>query len=198
MGLKLDYIEGQTPLDEDEKEGLLISSITTQQELNEFEQQNIERAIEWTLQRRTKKELILTEKFIRDLHRKMFGDVWAWAGEFRQSNKNLGEDWKQIPVLFKQLTDDCLYWITHKTYSEEEISIRYKHRLVSIHCFSNGNGRHSRLMADVLITQVFGKPVFSWNRADLNRKGGSRSDYLKAIREADRGNIKPLMEFART
>lgn len=198
MGLNLDYLEGQTPLAEEEKEGLLIPFITTQREMDEFEQQNIEKAMEWTLNRKSQKEQILSEKFVLDLHRKMFGEVWAWAGEFRRSDKNMGVDWKQISVSLKQLTDDCLHWIERKSYPEEEIAIRYKHRLVSIHCFSNGNGRHSRLMADVLISRVFGKPVFTWGSANLNRTGESRSNYLKAVKEADRGNIKPLIKFART
>lgn len=197
MGLNIEYIEGQAPLNDEEKEGLLIATVTTQEELNEFEQQNIEKAIEWTMQRKFKKENIIAESFVCELHRKMFGDVWKWAGEFRKSDKNLGGDWKQIGVLLRQITDDSLFWINNKIYSEEEIVIRYKHGIVNIHCFPNGNGRHLRLMADVIVNQIFGKPVFTWNQENLNKKGEPRSNYLKAIREADKGNIKLLMEFAK-
>ena len=198
MGLGFEYIEGQTPLDEEEQEGLLLSTITTRNDLDEFEQLNIEKAIEWTMNRKFKKDKVLTEDFVCTLHRKMFGDVWKWAGKFRKSDKNLGVDWKQIGTSLKQLNDDCLHWIKHKTYAEEEIAIRYKHKVVSIHCFSNGNGRHSRLMADVMASHIFSKPVFTWNQRNLNKKGEPRNNYLKAIKEADKGNIKLLMKFAKT
>ena len=198
MGLELDYTEGQTPLDEEEKEGLLIPTITTRGELDEFEQQNIEKAIEWTLGKKFKQEKIFTKEFVCELHRKMFSDVWKWAGEFRHSNKNIGCDWKQVGIQLKQLNGDGAYWIENKTYLEEEIAIRYKHRIVNIHCFSNGNGRHSRLMGDVIISHVFGKDIFTWSGASLNQKSDARNNYLKAIRQADKGEIKPLIEFAKT
>ena len=106
--------------------------------------------------------------------------------------------WKQIGISLKQLTDDCLFWIEKKTYSEEEIAVRFKHKIVKIHCFPNGNGRHSRLMADVIVNHIFGKPVFTWSRANLNKRGEQRTNYLKAIKEADKDNIKLLMKFAKT
>jgi len=197
MGLNLEYIDGQTPLDEDEKEGLKIKSITTRGELDEFEQLNIERAIEWTLSRKWKAEIILSEKFIRDLHRKMFGEVWSWAGEFRKTNKNIGVDKHQIGLMLRQLMDDCKFWIQYKIYETDEITIRLKHRLVSIHCFSNGNGRHSRLMADVVANHVFGLPTYSWGASILSRKGDERSRYLLAVRMADKGDFSLLLKFAR-
>ena len=115
MGLNLKYTEGQTPLDEDEKEGLKIKSITTQKELDEFEQLNIEKAVEWTIHANLKPEKILIEKFIKDLHKKMYGDVWKWAGEFRKSDKNIGIKWTQIGIELKNLLDDSKYWIENKT-----------------------------------------------------------------------------------
>lgn len=197
MGLELEYIEGQTPIDEDEKEGLLISSITTRGELDEFEQMNIEKAIQWTLGKKWTPEYILSEEFVRELHRRMFNEVWDWAGKFRKTNKNIGVDKYEIGIALKQLIDDSLFWVANKTYSEEEIAIRFKHRVVNIHCFPNGNGRHSRLIADVIIDKIYGKPVFSWNRTNLNKKGEARTNYLTAIRAADRGDIKPLIDFAK-
>ncbi|MEW6467969.1 MAG: mobile mystery protein B [Bacteroidota bacterium] len=198
MGLELEYLPGQTPLDEEEKEGLLIKTITTRGELDEFEQQNIEKAIEWTIAKRFKPEKIFTEEFVCGLHRKMFGDVWKWAGQFRRSNKNLGCDWHKIGTSLKQLNGDAAYWFEKRTYPEEELAIRYKHQIVSIHCFSNGNGRHSRLMGDVIINHIFGKQVFSWGGTSINKKGEARDKYLKAVRQADNGELKPLIEFART
>jgi Fic-DOC domain mobile mystery protein B len=196
MGLDLQYNEGQTPLDEEEKEGLKIKSITTQRELDEFEQLNIEKAVEWTIHTSLTSEKILTEKFIKDLHKKMYGDVWKWAGEFRKTNKNIGINWPLIGLELKNLLDDTNYWIEHKTYSPEEIAIRFKHRMVAIHCFPNGNGRHSRLMADVMIEAIFGKEIFSWHTSNMVKADETRKKYISALKEADNGNISPLLTFA--
>lgn len=117
----------------------------TKGELNEFEQLNIEKALVWTLQLKLDVDQILNERFIKTFHKKMFGDVWKWAGRFRQSEKNIGVHWFEIGLELKKLRDDTKYWIENNTFSPEEIAIRFKHRIVSIHCFSYGNGRHSRL-----------------------------------------------------
>jgi Fic-DOC domain mobile mystery protein B len=196
MGLDLKYADGQTPLDEEEKEGLKIKSITTQKELNEFEQLNIEKAVEWTIRANLKPEKILTEKFIKDLHKKMYGDVWKWAGEFRMTDKNIGIKWTQIGIELKNLIDDTKYWLENKTYPPKETAIRFKHGIVAIHCFPNGNGRHSRMMADIIIESIFGKEIFSWHKSNMLRADETRKEYIVALREADNGNIKPLIKFA--
>ena len=196
MGLELDYFNGQTPLDEDEKEGLLISTISTRGELDEFEQQNIENAMTFYWSRRIKIEKFFTEEFIREVHRKMFGDVWKWAGQFRKTDKNIGVDKWQIAIELKRLLDDTHYWLNKNVYEPEEIAIRFKHCLVSIHCFPNGNGRHSRLMADLLINRVYNnQSPFSWG-ASLLEKNQAREAYLKALRTADTGDIQPLLELS--
>jgi len=197
MGLEYEYEDGQTPLDEDEKDGLLIETITTQGELDEHEQRNIEKAIEWTIHNKLKSEKILSEKFIKELHRKMFSEIWKWAGEFRQSEKNIGVNWIAIPIDLRTLLDDTKYWIKNSTYSPDEIAIRFKHRLVNIHCFPNGNGRHSRIMADIIIDSVFDKEIFTWHHSNMVRAGEVRAKYIAAIREGDKGNINKLIEFAR-
>jgi Fic-DOC domain mobile mystery protein B len=181
MGLNLKYANGQTPLDEDENEGLRIKSITTQKELDEFEQLNIEKAVEWTMRSKLKSEKILTEKFIKDLHKKMFGDVWKWAGEFRRSDKNIGIKWAQIGIALNNLIDDTKYWIENKTYSPQEIAIRFKHSIVAIHCFPNGNGRHSRMMADIIIESVFEKNIFSWQESNMVKADETRNRYITAL-----------------
>lgn len=196
MGLNLVYEDGQTPLDEEEKEGLLIKTIIAKNELDEFEQLNIEKAIEWTIHTNLKKNRILSEKFIKDLHKKMFGGVWNWAGEFRKSEKNIGVNWTQISIELKNLIDDTHYWIENKTFSPEEISIRFKHRMVAIHCFSNGNGRHSRLMADIIMEFIFKKEIFTWHKSNMVKADETRKKYIETLRKADNGNIEPLMEFA--
>lgn len=198
MGLDLEYLDGQTPLDEEEKNGLLIPTIATRGELDEFEQQNIEQAIQWALGRSFKAELIFTEGFIRTLHKRMYADVWKWAGEFRKTNKNIGIDRWQISTELKYLLDDAKYWHDNKTYSPDEIAIRFKHRIVSIHCFPNGNGRHSRLMADIIIEKIYKQSVFSWGAANHSSEGDSRKAYLKAVKNADKGDYNLLLNFARS
>lgn len=196
MGLDLDYTDGQTPIDEDEKVGLRIKSISTQGELDEFEQQNIEQAILWLKKRKLKIDDILTEEFVRKLHKQMFGQIWLWAGEYRKTNKNIGVDKFQITTQLRTLLKNCKYWIENQIFSPQEIAIRFKYELVKIHCFANGNGRHSRLMADILINQIFGLEFFTWGSANLVKHSDSRKQYLSALREADKGNLEPLILFA--
>ena len=197
MGLELEYIKGQTPIEEEEKEELKIKTISTRGELNEFEQANIEKAIEWSLKTNPSYNKILTIDFIIEVHKRMFDQVWGWAGKFRKTNKNIGVDKYQIPLELTKLIDDCRYWIENKVYPEDEIAIRLKHRLVEIHPFPNGNGRHSRLCADILISKGLKKEIFTWGSKNITDKGDTRTEYLNAIYEADKENLKPLLVFAR-
>ncbi|MFN4885817.1 MAG: mobile mystery protein B [Bacteroidota bacterium] len=200
MGLNLEYSTGQTPIDANESDGLKIKTITTQSELNEFEQLNIERALHWTLRKRFTADQILSEEFILSLHKKMYGDVWKWAGKFRASEKNLGIPFPLIGIELRKLIDDTHFWINHNSFPSDEIAIRFKHRLVSIHCFPNGNGRHSRLMADLIVEKLFQAPSFSWGQSHYLHTSNEyvRTAYLTALKEADQNNYKPLIEFART
>ena len=198
MGLGLFDMNNQTLLNDEEREGLRILTISTHADLDEFEQQNIEDAMQWLITQNLNSNNLFTEKFIKKLHKKMYGDVWDWAGEFRKTNKNLGIDKWQIPVALKLLLDDTFYWVEKKIYPPDEIAIRFKHRLVSIHCFPNGNGRHSRLMADVIINKIYGKSMFFWGTESLTKKSNTRRNYLKAVKAADLGNLKPLLSFARS
>jgi Fic-DOC domain mobile mystery protein B len=198
VGLDLGYIQGQTPLDEDEKEGLLIPTIATREELDEFEQQNIEDALQWLLSLSLKPARLFNEKFVKDLHEQMFGNVWAWAGTFRISNKNLGVDKHEITAALAVLLGEANYWLEHKSYCPDELAVRFKHRLVSIHCFPNGNGRHSRLMADALISKIFNQPMFSWGALNLAAKGEARAAYLAALKQADNCNYTDLIAFSRS
>lgn len=198
MGLELDYVFGQTPLDEDEKDALLIDSIVTRGELDEFEQLNIEEAVAWSLGQNIKIEELFTEYFIKHVHKKMFGNVWEWAGKFRKTDKNIGVDKNQITIELKKLLDDTRHWIEHDTYEPDEITIRFRHRLVSIHCFPNGNGRHSRLLADMIVEKIFGREVFSWGAHDLAPAGSTRKKYIDALRAADKGDYTLLIAFSRS
>lgn len=197
MGLGLEDTDGQTPLDEDEKEGLLITTITTRGELNEFEQLGVEKAIEWTRKRKIALATILTEEFIKELHQRMFRDIWKWAGAFRISNKNLGVDKAEIRTELRNLLEDCRYWIDQKVFVEDEIAVRFSHRIVSIHPFANGNGRHSRLIGDILVSHGLGRPAFTWGSVNLTAKGEARAVYLRALQEADNNDYRELIKFAR-
>ena len=155
--------DGATPLTPEETRDLIPSHIAYRRELNEAELENITRAQEWALGRRRD---LLSEKFIRDLHKRMLGDVWRWAGKFRTSQRNIGIDYWLIPVGLRQLLDDCKTWIEFASYPPDEIAVRLHHRMVLIHPFPNGNGRHSRLMADLLVMQL-GRQRLSWGRVSL-------------------------------
>tara|TARA_R110001592_G_scaffold103051_3_gene290398 strand:- start:1675 stop:2271 length:597 start_codon:yes stop_codon:yes gene_type:complete len=196
MGLELLYIKGQTPINEEEKEGLRIETINSQSDLDEFEQLNIEESLQWIFAKKFKPQQVFTEKFICNLHKRMYGNVWAWAGKFRKTEKNIGVKQYQIPTQLKNLCDDALFWIENNTYTAEEIAVRFKHRIVSIHCFPNGNGRHSRLMADIIIEKLFHKKPFSWGAGNLSKESNTRKEYIKAVKEADNNKYQPLLDFA--
>ena len=185
--------DAATPLTPEETRDLIPAHIAYRRELNEAEQENIVRAQAWALSRRRDP---LSEKFVKDLHRRMLGDVWQWAGKFRTSARNIGIDYWQIPVALRQLLDDAKAWIEYSAYPPDEIAVRFHHRLVQIHPFPNGNGRHSRLMADLLAMQL-GRERFSWGRGSLRTAGAARARYVEALRAADDHDIAPLLVFAR-
>lgn len=186
---------GATPLDPDELAGLLPMSISTQGELNSFEQANIAEAETWALSRRRKD--CLSESFVRELHRRMLAQVWRWAGTYRTSDKNLGDPWAQIPARIHQLCGDAQYWIDNSTYAWDELGARFHHRIVAIHPFANGNGRHGRLITDVLM-QSHDQKLFSWGSDALGAKGEARERYLVAMRAADARDYAPLIRFVRS
>lgn len=187
--------EANTPLEAEEREQLIPTYITTRAELNEAEQVNITRASLWL--RRARNVDVLDDAFLRDLHKRMFGEVWKWAGQYRKTPRNIGIDAYRIPMAVRELVHDARYWVDNGTYPPDEIAIRFSHRLVSIHPFPNGNGRHSRLVADLLAMEL-GQPRFTWGRANLVDPGESRGAYVAALRAADGGEIEPLLDFARS
>jgi len=192
-----DLPKGATPLDNDELEGLKIKTITTRSELDRWEQQNIGDAMDW-LENRKNKSDILNEGFIKKLHEKMLGKVWEWAGSFRKTDKNIGIDKYRIGIELKNLLDDTQYWIDNKTYESDEIAIRFHHRLVQIHCFPNGNGRHSRLMTDTLLTDILDQKPFTWGNGNLLAEGDVRDTYINALYSGDYHDYEPLKDFVRS
>jgi Fic-DOC domain mobile mystery protein B len=186
--------DGGTELAEEEREGLIPSYITLRSELNEAEQANILEAAEWAFVR---KRDLLEEKFLDNLHKRMYGNVWQWAGQHRTTGKNIGVDAYRIPTDLRQLLDDCRYRIENGTYGPDEIAARFHHRLVSIHCYPNGNGRHARLAADLLLKSM-GRQRFSWGGKNLVDVGETRQRYIAALQAADGHDIGPLLEFVRS
>lgn len=193
--MKFDYPTGATPLDPNEAEGLIPTHITTQFELNEWEQANILDAEAWILLARHSS--ILTISFIQQLHKKMFDKTWRWAGEFRASNKNIGIEHITIPVQLKNLLDDVQYQIAQNSYTFDEMAARFHHRLVWIHAFPNGNGRHARLMTDVLLIS-HSEPRFTWGNTNLYSKNAVRDQYIQCLRDADKHDYKKLLDFVRS
>ncbi len=186
--------DAATLLTPDEIRELIPTHIATRDDLNEAEQENIVRGQAWALARRRD---ILSEKFIRDLHKQMLGEVWRWAGKFRQSERNIGIPFYELPVALRQLLDDTKAWIGHKSYPPDEIAVRFHHRLAQIHPFANGNGRHSRLMADLLVLKL-DRERFPWGSASLQTAGDVRLRYIAALKAADNHDIRPLVAFARS
>jgi Fic-DOC domain mobile mystery protein B len=190
----MDEPEGAMPLDPDEIDGLKFRHIKTRNELDELEQVNIEGGLLWLGRRR--KSDILTEQFMRDLHRRLFGDVWKWAGQFRLTEKNVGIDPYQIAVQLRMLLDDARYWAEKNTFAPLEAGARFHHRLVQIHLFPNGNGRHARIAADAYIRDRFDHAAIDWAAGhDLQRTNERRDTYIAALRAADAGNYEPLLAF---
>jgi len=194
--VKFDYPEGATPLDPDEIEGLLLSHITTRGELDRWEQENIVEAEAWAF-RRAQGD-ILTDGYVKRLHKRMFGHVWRWAGTYRKTWKNIGIHAGEIAVAVRNLSEDCTAWIAHDVYPPDEIAARFHHRLTAIHPFPNGNGRHARLMTDILLVHLLHQPRFTWGSGNLVNAGACRKQYVNALRAADQHDYKPLLSFVRS
>jgi Fic-DOC domain mobile mystery protein B len=193
---EFNYPEGATPLDPDEAEGLLLTHITARRELDRWEQDNILEAKVWL--DKTRPRDILNEKFIKTLHKRMFGNVWKWAGQLRRSDKNIGGPWHQVPMSIRSLCDDTVLWIELREESPDLIAVRFHHRLVSIHPFPNGNGRHAREMANLLLKNILKHPEFTWGSKHLAEAETIRTHYIESLRSADNGDYEPLLAFVRT
>jgi len=192
------YIEGQTPLDEDEKRDL-IPSIVIREDLDAFEQENSLEARGWVMQKSVfTKQDIFTEKFIINLHKRMYNHVWKWAGTYRKTNKNIGVEAYLIPTELHQLLGDVRYWLEHETYPISDLAVIFHHRLVKIHLFPNGNGRHARLCADVIVAKYDGEKLSWGGNSDLTKPDKIRKRYISALHEADHGDCEPLLAFAKS
>lgn len=195
--MDFEYPNGATPLEPEEIDGLKDDTIATRSELDEIEGYNILSAYAWLDNKNN--EDVLTESFLRRLHEQIFGDVWTWAGSFWRTEKNIGCLHYLIPTQLKELLDNTKFMIENDDVSNEEVLVRFHHRLVRIHPFPNGNGRHARLACDLLADQLK-IAKFTWGNSEDNLTSASeaRALYIAALRAADGGDITGLMDFVRT
>lgn len=196
--------DGATPVDADEAAGLLPKHIRTQEQLNQWEEENILEAETWAFQRKLTANSVLTEAFVRKLHQAMFNKTWSWAGKFRRSDKNIGVEFTRIAVGLNDLLENVKTQISYlpaqpkaQTEALDQIAAKFHHQLVWLHPFANGNGRHARLMTDVLLHSLGATP-FSWGGASLVSATSTRYVYLDALRAADRRDLQPLLAFVRS
>jgi Fic-DOC domain mobile mystery protein B len=194
--MSIDAPPGATPMTGDDLEGLLLPHVATRKDLDFWEFRNILKAEEWAFTAQA--EEILREDYVRELHRRMYGDVWNWAGDFRRRQTNIGVQPAQIREQLRILLDDAAFWIANRTWPPDELLTRFHHRLVWIHPFRNGNGRHARLMADVLAVRHLGVSALTWGSADLSNQGKDRERYIRALKDADAGDYAALLAFVRS
>src|SRR5271169_4273304 len=195
------YSDGNTPIRPEEAEQL-IPKISTMKELNEYEALNILEAQRWAFSNRTMNSTNpLEESYVRTLHAKMFGQVWKWAGTYRKHELNIGCDPREITQRIPQLLGNTKHWLENKTFPVDECLVRFHHQLVSkIHPFPNGNGRHARMIVDVVAVKL-GHSDFTWGAGkDLVAEGDTRAAYLAALRalDANENDVKLLLDFARS
>jgi Fic-DOC domain mobile mystery protein B len=186
--------DAATPLTPGEREGLIPTHVTLKGELNELEQKNIVEANGWAFER---KRNVFDEAFLRGLHRRMFNQVWRWAGNYRTTERNIGVAPHLIQPQLIQAIDDARYWVEHQSYESDELAVRFHHKVVLVHPFPNGNGRWSRLAADLLVTGQ-GCKRFSWGGGNLHLRGDARRTYIDALHAADNHDLGPLIKFARS
>jgi Fic-DOC domain mobile mystery protein B len=192
------HAPGATPLTAEQLRGLKLP-VTTHGELNAAEQENILRARLWARNARSiSMPGMLSREFIEQLHARMYGDVWDWAGTQRRHDTNLGVPFHEIGVAQRELFDDARYWLERHTYEPVEMAVRLHHRLVSIHPFPNGNGRLSRFLADLVLTRHFRTDRLTWGGGELGSEDPRRQQYIEALHAADRHNYAPILEFAVT
>ncbi len=187
----MDSPDGATPLDPDQLGGLKFKHIEIRGQLDQMEQVNIQDGLMWL--DKQKKADILTLQFCLELHKRLFGKVWDWAGEFRQTEKNIGINPMYVSVELQKLLDDVQAWIEFKTFTPKESALRFHHRLVQIHVFANGNGRHARIMADAILKFIYQSPQMNWSGQNLQQASNQRKNYIKALRKADVHDFEPLL-----
>jgi len=190
------YETGQSHLDSEELAGLKITGIKELSDVLPFESKNIAKATVWSEKNQFGSDKIFTEIFIREIHKRMFGDVWQWAGKYRLSNKSMGVEKSLISKELKQLFSNTKFWIESESYNPDEIAIRFMHRLMQLQCFPGGNARHAKLMSDIVIEHILNGEIFTWGES-LNDPKLAREKFLDALKKADKGKMDDLLKIAR-
>jgi Fic-DOC domain mobile mystery protein B len=193
-------IDGQTPLDEDQKAGLLLP-VVTQGELNAAEADAILKARIWAMVRTRPlpAHLIIDETWLKQFHKRMLAPVWDWAGSYRRTDVYIGVPWPQIPTAMREALDYSRFWLENRIANDMtmvEVAVRVHHKLVLVHPFPNGNGRWSRLVADLLVRSAREAPLTWGGGEDLQAAGSTRTAYVAALRAADSGDFRDLIAFA--
>lgn len=193
------HAPGATPLTVEDLQGLKIPSVTTHGELNAVEAANIVRGQEWARRSRlAQMPGMLSDEFIQQLHSRMFGDVWKWAGQYRKHDTNIGVAHHLIRQELRRLYDDARGWVEYNAYLPEEFAVRLHHRIVSVHPFSNGNGRHARMLADLVLTKHFKQAALPWCGGIARGPDPNRQAYIEALVSADHHDYAALFAFARS
>jgi len=194
------YSDGNTPIRTEEAEQL-IPRISTIGELNEYEAVNILLGRQWAFDSRTMRSRDpLEEPYIRELHHRKFDNVWKWAGSYRKTERNIGCEPNEIMQRIPQLLANTRYWLENKTFPTDEALLRFHHQLTKIHPFAKGNGRHARMIADVVVVK-YGLVEFTWGAGkDVVAGGDARTRYLVALRalDANENDVNQLLDFARS
>jgi Fic-DOC domain mobile mystery protein B len=195
MGLKLEPKFGDIELSPEEMDLLIPAHISNRKQLDQAEQYNIEEAIQWLFSlRKLDAEKLFSVEFQDLLHKKMFADVWKWAGKQRSKETNIGIKPRHISVERKKLNEDALFWFENNTWDPTEMALRFHHRLVQIHCYPNGNGRHARIIADIILERLYKKEQLIWAQTDLINESEGRRAYITALKAADKGDYSLLLK----
>lgn len=196
LSLLKDDPQGATPLSPDDLLGLKLPHVQTRAQLNEIEAANILQGQNWVS---SLKVLTLDDIFSRDfviaLHKNLFGDIWQWAGTFRLRELNIGVEPKNIPIDLHNFLEDAKCWLEFKHFSDLELSARIQHKLVQIHPFVNGNGRHARIFTDIVRVFLLNKKPLRWAKAKLEDMTTERAAYIAGLRKADGGDFSEMVDY---
>ena len=181
----------------DDISGLILdtSKQYTLKEIYKFEANNTRKAtLKYLLDKPTKKIAPFTYEWFLQLHVEMFGDLWDWAGKVRTVELSIGIKAYMVAMELKKLVDDLEYWDKNKTFDIVEIASKLHHRAVQIHPFKNGNGRGSRMLANIYLKQNELEPT-KWNEDLLSKDNLHRDDYISALKLADNGDYSVLIKM---
>ncbi len=190
-------IDDATPLNDISGLKLPKNKVYSLKEIYVYEANNIALAtLKYLAAPPSKKTAPFSYEWLSKLHEEMFGNVWDWAGKFRHNELSIGIKAYLIPSTFKDLADDIVFWDKNKTFDIYETAARIHHRAVQIHPFQNGNGRWSRMLANIYLRQNGSMPV-KWQEDLLSKENPKRDEYIKALKAADNGDYSSLIEMHR-